>query len=513
MKAVVTAQEMAQFDRLTMELYGIPGMVLMENAGRGVAEVVLRTLGDPVNKRVQIYCGPGNNGGDGYVIARYLINRGAQVSLFLLADPAKISGDAFFHLNILSKLGCRPVTVKTAADLPTERPDVIVDALLGTGVRGPLRPLYEKTVEHINRQQAPALAVDIPTGVNADTGAIVETAVRAQVTATMALLKRGLLFSPGREYCGRIEIVDISMPTLLVTEHHPRVYYVQADDVRRMLPQRPLNAHKNQCGQVTVVAGSRGFTGAAALVSEVALRVGSGLVYLLTPQDLNAIYEQKLTEVITLPTIDAEGFLTDSALPMIVEHASVHAALAVGPGLGRRPATEALVRGLLQALDKPLVLDADGLNACVGHTHLLRNYKGALILTPHVGELARLTGLTAADITADPVDIARRFAQEWDCTLALKGGPTVTAAPDGRVYINSTGNAGMATAGTGDVLTGIIAGLLAQGLETTTACTAGVYIHGSAGDWAAQSLGTLGMIAGDVLKQTPPALRHLQEPT
>lgn len=509
MKAVVTAQEMAFLDNMTVEESGIPGLILMENAGRGIAEIVFKKLGDPADKCIHIFCGPGNNGGDGYVVARWLINHRAKVSVFLLADPEKITGDALAHLQILRALGHEPFRIKSAADLPSEKSDVIVDAMLGTGVQGRLKELYACVVEHINAQKALIIAVDIPTGVNADNGAVIGEAVRADVTATLALLKRGLLFTPGREYCGKVKIVDISMPLVLIEKNHPQVYWVEAEDVRPLLPKRSPNAHKNQCGQVALVAGSRGFTGAAALAGEASLRAGAGLSYLLIPADLTAVMEAKLTEVITVPMPDNDGYLSISSLPLILEQVEHKTAVALGPGLGRQPVACELVRQLLQTLAKPLVLDADGLNACVGQTHLFREYNGELILTPHVGELSRLIGLSTSEIASDCIQIAKKYAVEWQCTLVLKGGPTVTACADGRVCVNSTGNAGMATAGTGDVLAGIIVGLLAQGLSTTDAAVAGVYVHGLAGNLAKKRCGELGMIAGDVLRQLPYALRRL----
>jgi ADP-dependent NAD(P)H-hydrate dehydratase / NAD(P)H-hydrate epimerase len=306
-----------------------------------------------------------------------------------------------------------------------------------------------------------------------------------------------------------VKIVDISMPAFLIEKNHPHVYCVEAADARRMLPQRSPDAHKNQCGQAALIAGSRGLTGAAALAAEASLRAGAGLSYLVIPADLNAVLEAKLTEVITVPMHGNDGYLSTSSLPLILEQIANKTAVAVGPGLGRHQTTCELVRQLLQTVGKPLVLDADGLFACIDHTHLFREYKGELILTPHVGELSRLTGLSAEEIEAERIQIARRYAAEWRCTLVLKGGPTVTACADGRVFINSTGNAGMATAGAGDVLTGIIAGLTAQGLSAVDAAVAGVYVHGLAGDLAKKSLGELGMIAGDILRHLPYALRRL----
>ncbi|RPI02721.1 MAG: NAD(P)H-hydrate dehydratase [Calditrichaeota bacterium] len=506
---VVTAEEMAKIDQSAIQDIGIPGMVLMENAGRGIAEIVCARLTAPDRRLVYIFCGPGNNGGDGFVIARYLINRGFHVYTWMLGSP-RTDSDADKNLKILQKMGHQPSIIIQPSDLPLQTPDLIIDALLGTGAKGGLKGLYADVVNYMNAQQAPILSVDIPTGVDADSGMVEGAAVFADVTTTMALPKRGLLFSPGREHCGDLRIIDIAFPATVVEKSSPHVFWVEAKDIVALLPQRPPDAHKNRCGASAVIAGSRGFTGAAALTSQAALRVGAGLVYLIVAAALNDILEAKVTEVITLPLEDdGSGRLTDRNLAMVLENIQGKDAIGLGPGLGHHPQTFELVRQLLSTLDKPLVLDADGLNACAAETKLFSNYSGSLILTPHPGELSRLTGKTTAEINADRIAVSRQCAETWQCTVVLKGSPTVTATPDGRVFINSTGNAGMATAGSGDVLTGIICGLLAQGLHAEDAAIAGVYIHGLAGDVAKEQLTEMAMVAGDILSSISSALFKL----
>ncbi len=508
MKALFTAAGMASLDHFAIDELKISGLVLMENAGRGIAEIVMRRLGDPHGKTVHIYCGPGNNGGDGYVVARHLLNNGANVRVFILAAEDKIKGDAKTNLDILTSLDLRPEFI--AAMPRVDTPDLIVDAMLGTGVKGPLKGLYEKAADFINACDCPVLAVDIPTGVNADTGETPGPAVRATVTATMAAPKRGLLFSPGREFVGELEIVDISMPPAIIEKHHSDVWLTDEAHVKSILPRRPLDVHKNRVGVVHVVAGSIGFTGAAVLTSNAVLRSGAGLCYLAVPKSLNAVFESTLTEVITMPFEDnGTGCLCAEHAKSILDAGRSGDVIAVGPGLGQAPDTKKMLFELLAALDKPLVLDADGLNLCAGNSELLEHYRGDLVLTPHPGELARLTGLAISEITSRRIEVVREYAQLWDCCLVLKGGPSIIGLPGGTVLVNSTGNAGMATAGSGDVLTGIIAGLMGQGLSAEQAAVAGVFVHGLAGDYAAADLGQMGMMAGDILNHTAKALDYL----
>ncbi|OGC08642.1 NAD(P)H-hydrate dehydratase [candidate division KSB1 bacterium RBG_16_48_16] len=383
---------------------------------------------------------------------------------------------------------------------------------MGTGVKGALKGIIAEAVRFINEQSAPILAVDIPTGVDADTGSIDGPAVRACRTATMALLKRGLLLSPGREYAGIVDIVDISMPESVASLKDPKTYLVERRDIAGKLPKRSADAYKNQCGTAGVLAGSTGYTGAAALTAEAVLRAGAGLCYLMAPEKLNVIYETKLTEVITVPFNDFNSGAFHSAnfsdmLPKLREQDAV----AIGPGIGQSEKTADLVHALLSELDKPMVLDADGLNVCAERLDLVKNYKSDLIITPHPGELARLAGVQVSNILADRIEFARRFAMDIGKIVVLKGGPSLIAMPDGRLYLNSTGNAGMATAGAGDVLTGLIAGLLAQGCPAPDAALAGVFIHGLAGDLAAEGLGQHGLLAGDILKWTAKAIQSLLE--
>ncbi len=483
----------------------------MENAGRGIAQLAMDILEDVAGKRIIILCGPGNNGGDGYVVARHLLNHGALARTLVLAPEEKIKGDARTNLDILKNME-HPVKFVDEFLHLDEEPDLIIDAMLGTGVTGSLRGIFADAAKLLDQLRAPVLAVDIPTGVNADTGAVDGPAVQASYTATMALPKRGLLFSPGREYTGELYIIDIGMPPAVQVKKDTRVFQIDETDVRLCLPFRAPDAYKNSCGTCAVVAGSAGLAGAAVMTSLATMRAGAGMTFLAAPSSINSSLRAQLTEIITEPLDDAgSGCFTSDHFEPLMEFISQKDVAVLGPGLGQKKVTVQLIHQLLTNLDQPLVLDADGLNACRDHIGLIQQYPNELIITPHPGELSRLIDASAKEITADPITIARQAAKDLQCVLILKGAPTVIAVPDGTVFVNSTGNAGMATAGSGDVLTGALAGLLAQDLEAIDAAIAGVFLHGVAGDFAAQDKGMHGMMATDILHQLPLAIKGLYE--
>ena len=510
MKAVVTANQMAELDAYCINTVQIPGIVLMENAGIGIVNSCLKILGNPKKASVQIFCGPGNNGGDGYVVARHLSNLGAQVTVFILGAREKIKGDALVNLVCIENMALSIHYVQKSVLIKSG--NLIVDALLGTGVVGPLKGLFAEMVSAINASGCPVLAVDIPTGVNANTGVVDGLAIKATVTATMACLKSGLLFSPGREHAGTIDIVDISMPPSVLQKKAPDCWVVEQGDVKKRLPARTADAYKNKCGTVATIAGSKGFTGAAILSSDACLKVGAGLSYLAIPNSLNSILESKLTEVITWPFDDAgQGYLLSHCADDLVDLIQAQNVVAIGPGLGLHTETGKLLKKLFFSLKKPCVLDADGLTLMKQEIGLLSDYKDELLLTPHPGELARIMNISIKDILTDIITAARQAAVLFKSVVVLKGGPTTTACPNGDVYINSTGNPGMATAGSGDVLTGVISGLMAQGLSAKDAAIAGVFVHGLAGDIASGDKGQMGLSASDILSNVPYALKQITE--
>ena len=513
---VVRGREMQRLDRRAIEGYRIPGLLLMEHAGQCVAQEIQRRYRVGPETRVAVVAGKGNNGGDGFVVARALYRKGVPVEVFLLASPREVGGDARVNLEILQRLGV-PVQRVTGSSLPRIRrrlnqAHVRVDAIFGTGLSTPVRGLHALVVEAMNRSPGrPTVAVDMPTGIHADTGEVLGCAVRAAVTVTMGLPKLGLFLPPGMEYAGTVTVADIGFPKELV--HGPgRIQLLEAKPLASWIPPRPLNSHKGTYGRVLVVGGSAGKTGAAALASEAALRVGAGLVTLALPKSLNPAMETKLTEVMTLPLPETpEQSLALDAEEPLLKAAQQADLVALGPGLSTHPETVALVRRLMGRLRQAVVLDADGLNALAGSVRVLAQGPGPTVVTPHPGEMGRLAGMSAARVQQDRLGVASAFARRHKVWVVLKGARTLVADPDGSVAINVTGNPGMATGGTGDVLTGVLAGLMAQGIPAGRATRLGVYLHGLAGDLAAESLGEEGALAGDLLSALPAALRRLRE--
>jgi len=512
MQIVLNASEMAEIDRTTIENVGIPGVVLMENAGRGIVEEIENFLEEIVDKQIVIFCGKGNNGGDGYVIARHLTNHGANVAVFLAGKKEAIKGDARINLKVLENMGVTVQEISSAEQIPDlHQIDLVVDAILGTGVSGPVTGFFGELINFMNELGAPIVSVDLPSGMETDSGAVHGVCVKADVTVTMAHLKTGLLFSPARDFAGEIVVVDISVPPEISDRLHGHRFLLEADDIHLRLPQRKLDAHKTSCGKVVVLAGSVGMTGAATLTAMSSLQVGAGLTKLGIPASLNPILEQKLTEVMTVPLAETyQQSISLKAKDQIADLLDWADVLAVGPGLSTHPETVEFVNWLLTNVNKPMVLDADGLNALAKSPEFIRDYPGDLVITPHPGELARLIGMSIAEIEQDRLTIIRKFAQEWGKVIVLKGGPSIIAAPNGDLFINSTGNPGLATGGSGDVLTGMLAGLLAQKLSAVDAALVSVYLHGLAGDFAAKDLTEMGMIAGDICYYLPAAIKEVE---
>ena len=504
---LVTSHQMKAIDRKTIEDYGIPGVVLMENAGRAAAEAAARQAAAiGLGGDILVVCGRGNNGGDGFVAARHLHNKGLSVRICLLAGADQLTGDAAVNYHIARRMGL------TIEEMPAAEgfgaclagAALIIDALLGTGISGEVRGAARAAIEAINQTNLPIIAVDIPSGINADTGAILGEAVRAECTVTFGLAKIGHYCYPGRRYCGEIEIADISLPADLVAQQHLPTNLVTSVEAAALLPPRWADMHKGDAGRLLIVAGSAGMTGAAALAGLGAARSGAGLVTLAVPASLNDILEVKCTEVMTLPLPEtAQRSLAPQAAEQIQEFAADCDAVALGPGLSRHPATIELAHALITRLPQPLVIDADGLNACARTPEVFRGRTGPTIITPHPGELSYLLDTPISDIQHDRVGAARRTARDLGCVVVLKGAGTVIASPDGEAWINSTGNAGLASGGVGDVLTGVISALLAGGAPPLAAAVSGVYYHGLAGDVAACHTGERGLLAGDVLEHLP----------
>jgi len=513
---IVTAAQMQALDRRTIDEAGIPGAALMERAGAGVVAEIERHFGPVGGKTVTILCGKGNNGGDGFVVARLLKRKRARPQVLLLAPPTDLSRDAATMYRRFTRLTGRTAVTQFRLDERTTAllasSDLLVDALFGTGLSSSVTGAYRDAIDAMNRAGRPTVAVDIPSGIHSDTGATLGIAIRADLTVTFGLPKLGLYGGDGIDCAGTVAIVDIGIPASFVDAVDSRTLLITGQQAAAALPARRSTSHKGTFGHAAIIAGSVGKTGAAALAARAALRVGAGLVTVATPHSVNDVLESKLLEAMTVPCPETDArTLASSGLEQLKTFIQARTAVAIGPGLSTHPDTVKLVQALIKGLDRPSILDADALNALAGQTSLVTSCKVPPILTPHPGEMARLiSGQTTQAINADRMGTARSFAREHHCLLVLKGARTVVARPDAVVAVCPTGNSGMATAGTGDALTGMIVGLLAQGLPGWEAACTAAYLHGAAGDLAARRLGEAGMLAGDLIVNIPHAIQALQ---
>ncbi len=517
---LVTASEMQAMDRKTIEEFGIPGVVLMENAGRGAVRFFMDTLLTEKSRRIGVMAGRGNNGGDGYVMARYLTQHGCAVTVFLLSSKSRVKGDAAANLNLLAPLGVPVIELPDPQTFESHKEqliqqDIWIDAILGTGLNSDVRGYFKTVIEFINHRNKPVFAVDIPSGLNSDTGSPCGVAVQATATATFAFAKTGHLLYPGAAYSGQLGVVDIGIPPHITEAVAPKqglVSLLRPEPLRDSLPPRLPDAHKGRSGHLLVVAGSPGKTGAAAMTAMSAMRVGAGLVTIALPESINGTLENQVIEAMTAPLPDtSDGQLDESALEPLLKLLEGKQGLAIGPGLGMAPETGRLVRAFIRECRAPIVIDADGLNHLVGHTALLRELTPPVVLTPHPGEMARLVDSTPAEVQKDRIAIARDFACANQVYIILKGARTVIAQPDGGVAINPTGNAGMASGGMGDVLTGCIAGLAVQGCTLGDAAQTGVFIHGAAADYLAANIGSQGFLATEVMNALPRQINRLRQ--
>lgn len=514
MKAA-TSKEMQLIDKKAISEYGIPGIVLMENAAIQAIKEIEAGYGDLTKKRVTVVAGKGNNGGDGLAIARHLINRGTKIIVYLLAEDSSIEGDALINLKIFKKMGGKIYDSGSfdlkAMETVISHSHIIIDAIFGIGLSTDVKGFYADVISLINSAGKPIVSVDVPSGISADTGKVLGAAVRADLTVTFGLPKIGLLIYPGAEYAGKLKIVDISIPGGMMEIESIQANLLTIEEMRGAVTERAADSHKGSFGHVGVIAGSIGKTGAAAMTSLASLKVGAGLVSLAVPSSLNQILAQKLTEVMTFPLPEGkEGFLGNRAEERIIEFLADKDVVAIGPGISTDKETQGLIRRLVKRISIPMVIDADGINAFVGYTDILKDIGIPIIFTPHPGEMASLLGINPSDVQDDRIGISRRVSTEYNIYLLLKGARTIIAEPSGAIYINPTGNPGMATGGTGDILTGIIAGLIAQRLDISSAVRFGVFLHGLAGDLAAKEKGEAGMIAGDLLDMIAEAIREIK---
>jgi NAD(P)H-hydrate epimerase len=516
---LVTAEEMRAFDAVAINDFGIPGIVLMENAGRTTFEILATYLDDDLEGlKVSVVAGAGNNGGDGYVIARWLLNHGADVRTFLLAPRYKIRGDALTNLETLERMTSQIFPLRDEESMRDafsvwRGSDVIVDAILGTGLNSEVRSPYREAIERINDAPGVKLAVDLPSGLDADTGRVLGVAVMADITATYGFRKIGTAIPPGEDFCGLIEVVDISIPRRAIEAAPPGASLYEEPETGTYFGLRAdPNAHKGVFGHLLVVGGSPGKTGAPAMAARAAARMGTGLVTVAVPASLNPILEAKLTEEMTEPLPESvPGYLSEESADRILSLAEGKQCIVLGPGLSVNKGIPELAATLVRAYDSAIVIDADGLNALADNLDILKNAAGPVVLTPHPGEMARLMGISSREVQSDRISHARKVAADLGVWVVLKGAGTVTASPDGRVVINSTGNPWMASGGQGDALSGILGGLLAQGIPPEEALPFGVYLHGLAADRIVERRGPAPVPATEVIEEIPAMLGEIEE--
>ena len=509
---LVTPTQMQELDRRTIQEANIPGTTLMERAGAGVVTHLLQHYGSPKGKKIVVCCGKGNNGGDGLVVARLLQGKGAHLTVMLMAPFQELSTDAkTMYRRFKKKAKPSQILVlphQEKFESLTKNSHLIIDALLGTGLSSSLRKPYLTAIHTINDSRAYTVAVDIPSGLDGETGAILGMAITADLTVTFGCPKIGLYVGSAIDQVGHIEVVDIGIPHEFVENINPHTQLLTQEYIRSLIPARRASSHKGTFGHAGIIAGSPGKAGAPVLAARGALRVGTGLVTVATPQTIMPIVESKLLEVMTLALPETPEYLLGMKAGFaLLNFCQDKSALAFGPGTGISSSTTELLSDLLPQLEAPCVLDADALNSLRSHLHIFSNMKQPPVLTPHPGEMARLLpGTSSKSINNDRIGVARTFAAKHQVILVLKGANTVIANPQGHVAICPTGNPGMASAGMGDVLTGMITGLLAQGLTAWDAAQAGVYLHGLAGDFAAMTMGEPGLIASDLISAIPQAL-------
>ena len=513
---IVNAQQMREIDNKAINDYKIPSIVLMENAGIRTVEVIEDYLGEVSGKAIVIVAGTGNNGGDGLVIARHLINAGAKVDVFVIGQLADLTTDTLINYNIIKNIKGKLLTLENDDDLDKLMlsiigADLIVDSIFGIGFKGKLNDYTSQVISMLNWAKAPIIAVDIPSGLEADTGKVPSTAIKATHTITFGLPKIGLILELAKDYVGTLSVADISLPAQLLNDRILKSSLITPQLIRPFLEPRLAETHKGTYGHVLVVGGSIGLTGAVVMTGNAAIRTGAGLVTVAAPESLLPIIHNHLTEVMTSPLAETgQATIALEAKPALENLLGTVSACAIGPGMARYPEALAIVDFVLERSGVPIIIDADGLNAVKKDISILKDRQVPIVLTPHPGEMAGLIGKSIAEIQANRLEVAQEFATEWGVTLVLKGNNTIIATANGETYININGNPGMATGGSGDVLTGIIASLIAQGLNPVQASVAGVYMHGAVGDKVAGLKGQKGMIAGDLIEFLPDILREFE---
>lgn len=508
---LATAQQMRNIDREAEEVYNIPGILLMENAGIKVASHVFGE-DSSCSKKICIICGKGNNGGDGFTAARHIYLKNKNVTVYLIGSCDRLKGDALVNYTIADKMGI-PIKSITGRDglhelkNDVKSSDIVVDALLGTGTRGMVSGLYMDVINIINEYSSYVISVDIPSGVDADSGQILGAGVKANMTVTFVLPKLGLFSYPGANLAGNVVVEDISAPADLADKQDIHTWVLSCNDIGRFFPMRDRNSNKGNFGRVFIVAGSMGMMGAAAMCTLSALRCGAGLVEVGVPSCIQSQLAPLVMESMVTPLCDKDGSISRLAEDDIIRSIEKSSSFAIGPGLSQGSDLLHILGRIIRESKVPGVIDADGLNLLSQNIDMLYSLNCPLVLTPHPGEMARLIKKDAAYVQNNRIECAREFSIKYKVVTVLKGAGTVIASPGGDVFVNATGNAGMAKGGSGDVLTGMIASLMAQGIDPFEAAKAAVYIHGLAGDISCRDKGEYGMKAGDIIENIPYAIR------
>ncbi len=506
---------MRNIDKRAIKGLGIPGIVLMENAGIQATHFIMDSIKEIEDKNILILCGIGNNGGDGFVVARHLYNHGLNPETKLIGDSKKVKGDALTNLKIMKKMGLPLEEIKTETAWKKFRANLInfhciIDSLLGTGLQGEARGLYKTIIQDINHALAEVVSIDIPSGLSGDTHKVLGESIQADYTITFCCPKIPHIFPPAEKQIGKLEVADISIPEEAVYKEGSYLNLIEREIISVLLPKRERDAHKGNFGHSLVISGSRGKSGAASLVAKSALKAGAGLVTVASPETAQQILATHLTEMMTEPLPETkEGSISEKALPVLIELAKDKDLLAVGPGITRNKETASVIRNLIKKTKMNVLIDADGLNAFEGFSKDLYGKNRNLIITPHPGEMSRIIGQPVKFIQDNRIEVCRNFAVTHHCYVVLKGYKTLISDPSGQIFVNTTGNPGLGTAGAGDVLTGIMVGFLMQGIDILHALILSVFLHGYAADMAAVDLGEIPLMAGDVIDYLPDAIMEL----
>ena len=502
---VCTASQMRAIDKSAWELGGIPSIVLMENAAIACAEEIKKNNSI---KNVAIFCGKGNNGGDGFALARHLFNKGINVCVYLVCG-SDFSGDALINFEIISKMGINTIELYDADISKFELSfyDLVIDAIFGTGIRGEIEGLAYEIIELINENCTNVMSIDIPSGLNADTGKICGICIKADKTVTFAAYKIGMLLYPGAEYTGKVIVKDISIPEYIIDGQNVNINIIDSKMIKNILPPRRQNSHKGDYGKVLIIGGSIGMSGAVAMAAQSCIKCGAGLVTAAVPECINGALEEKLTEPMTIPLPCKNGQVDISCIGKLTSLINNYDVCLFGPGIGRNEYIQEILEKLLEVSEIPVIIDADGLFALSQRNDMLDKCKCSVILTPHEMEMSRISKCGLEYVSENRIELSQSYVSTHGVTLILKGPHTIVTSVSGEQYININGNNGMATGGSGDVLAGMVAAFVGRGIDECDAACLGVYLHGLAGDISAKELGYYSMLPTDIIKNIPYALK------